>query len=131
MKGREIKFRAWDTSPLATHDGSSGVMREHEYVVANCGAYITNDKIFNQRVVMQFTGLHDKNGKEIYEGDVYKAVGLFPTVVIFEDGVFRGKGSQQEGVWYDIETYDNIEIIGNIYENSDLLPSPKDKEETK
>jgi len=70
---------------------------------------------------MQYTGLKDKNGKEIYEGDIVKIEGFINHVVGFEDGAFR---------WMNVGPYLPIaeriserecEVIGNIYENPELL----------
>jgi uncharacterized phage protein (TIGR01671 family) len=83
--------------------------------------------------VMQFTGLKDKNGKEIYEGDIYRWVSWNKAerigVVEYEIG-FGGDGETWAGFGFpsDITRLDNddepwrdVEVIGNIYENPELL----------
>lgn len=62
--------------------------------------------------LMQFTGLLDKNGKEIYEGDILK--GKFNGVVEWTESCARYNNG-----WSDF--WDESEVIGNIYENSELL----------
>lgn len=69
----------------------------------------------------QFTGLYDKNGKEVFEGDVIKAPnGTRVYQVVFEMGAFRLIGKKQpiKQSSYLIKT---MEIIGNIHENPELL----------
>lgn len=80
----------------------------------------------------QFTGLHDKNGKEIYEGDVFDFYGIF-NVVIFKDGMFCYDSYRENKNFENIvklcnENFDwennkssEIEVIGNLYENPELL----------
>ena len=87
--------------------------------------------------VGQYTGLHDKNGKEIYEGDIIEFsydmfVGNFDTFVakgkiIFEEGAFYVEVFENERttegeayLLYSINL-DTIKVIGNIYENKELL----------
>ena len=87
--------------------------------------------------VMQYTGLNDENGKEIYEGDIIEFsydmfVGNFDTFVakgkiVFEEGAFYVEVFENERTTKD-EAYllysinlDTIEVIGNIYENPDLV----------
>lgn len=76
-------------------------------------------------IFMQFTGLFDKNGKEIYEGDVIKLDNEPNYYVIFEKGCFLGKEIKGWDSMVDnfpIGLQSQIgEVIGNVYENPDLL----------
>jgi hypothetical protein len=97
---REIKFRAWE------HDNNGGKL------ILGYEAFI-GEAIEKGYSLMQFTGLHDKNGKEIYEGDKVKTPkGI--CVVTFELGCFYAniESRYRLGGW----TADAIEVIGNIYE---------------
>jgi len=79
--------------------------------------YIVGEDI----ILMQFTGLKDKNGKEIYEGDILDNEGARQKYeVIFHKGCFC---IIQGGLGYHIFNEKKVEIIGNIYENKDLLSS--------
>ena len=82
--------------------------------------------------LMQYTGLKDKNGKEIYEGDIVKASSLNIAEIYVcrwdEDFLafqFEGKYKNRLDDWIDCElgggSYNRIEVIGNIYENRGLL----------
>lgn len=79
------------------------------------------------RVIMQYTGLKDKNGKEIYEGDVLRADNWNPKVfrtekiiapVGFSLGYFNLQTRAGLHLLYDTS---GIEVIGNIYENPELI----------
>jgi uncharacterized phage protein (TIGR01671 family) len=70
------------------------------------------DEYIEQETLSQFTGLYDKNGKEIYEGDILKS----------NNNTFRkvkwDYDSYGWNIWNDSK---HFEVIGNIYENSELL----------
>ncbi|MEI4342440.1 YopX family protein [Streptococcus suis] len=120
------KFRVWDKDD------------EHMYFVAEINLVeelISVDEYdyifdFSDVVLMQSTGLFDKNGKEIFEGDV---VLLRDELNEFESDVYEIVYSRDNLAWifYDKDshdfywmstcTWDKIEIIGNIYENPELV----------
>jgi len=118
---REIKFRAWDKKEKVMH----GVLDLHFYPDGITSFETQN--FVDSYELMQYTGLKDKNGKEIYEGDLYyfSRYSALPAEVYWDDrwAGWRGrvKGEMQFDKTYDISPIKFGEVIGNIYENEDLL----------
>lgn len=81
---------------------------------------------FDDVVLMQYTGLKDKNGKKIFEGDIVnckffdRMVGDIAGVINFIDCVWAVSDFKNKRL-YQLIDVDNIEIIGNIHENPELL----------
>lgn len=84
-------------------------------------AYISDLPIINDKTVGEYTGLKDKNGKRIFEGDIMSGGGDTYKVV-FDEGVFRIENSNYTtGVYVAIHMDKIDEVIGNIHDNPELL----------
>jgi hypothetical protein len=128
---REIKFRAWNRDSKQMVEISEVFLLEFEkkgrwFVRVQGGDLYCN---YQNGDLMQFTGLLDKNGKEIYEGDFLR----------YENHAYDPSEGDAPWAYQPVEwkllawvvgenvlsdyAPDEIEIIGNIYENPDLLKS--------
>ena len=112
---REIKFRAWEKSLKEMIPVNDITFHLENNVINSKGAW----RLLDELELMQYTGLKDKNGVEIYEGDVV-VQGKLTGPVEWSVSGFRVRQRQNE---QPLGNYGqpNVEIIGNIYENSDLL----------
>jgi len=125
---REIKFRAWDKKKeqmanviKIDFENWSDIKGLTLLECKNKKYWMPQDDV----IFMQYTGLKDKNGKEIYEGDiVLMEVNQLKGIIKFLNGGFKiddgdiplPLGGFEEG---------EIEVIGNIYENPELLENNK------
>ena len=131
---REILFRGKDRTGIMNHSWQVGAL---DNTNAEFPKIIRLDRWGNQMIidvapetVGQFTGLTDKKGKRIFEGDIVdveydiqyvgvaaKRIGLF--VVVFYDGCFM-KQKKDGGLFHFIPS-DKCEVVGNIHDNPELM----------
>jgi len=153
---RELKFRAWDLNKKKMHRDVNINTSHHSYPINFSSEGVTvSSKYTSAFAVMQFTGLKDKSGKEIYESDIVRfkhgeqgkdEFNEKTETVSFLHGSFC-LGSTSLGGWYNdkdgniserlshfqqtinrIDFYYrdfDLEIIGNIFENKELLIEEK------
>ena len=140
---REIKFRAWDKITKQMCDvwdigwkawDGDGEMNYVNIYIDGVDGTVRKSEI--EVVLMQYTGLKDKNGKEIYEGDIVihrkldfsetMLFGIFeiiqghlPTVVEWENCGFSPFSRYNESAIKKLK----YKVIGNIYENPNLVPT--------
>ena len=125
---REIKFRAWVKEKKAIFEVIliDYVTKKVTYLLERVGHLLSiRDAKFNNVELMQYTGLKDKNGKEIYEGDIlFESFGERYYKVVFENGSFRAEfeGDFEEHSFDLIDVVaQGCKIVGNIYENPELI----------
>lgn len=130
---REIKFRAWDKEFNRITDGNwlndenlaislNGELFSLEYKKGGeNGSWTKYKDIANRFTLMEFTGLKDNNGKDIYEGDIVKSdVGLCEVEWIGSGLSLHTLPRESSRSIFSVN-YHECEVIGNIFENTNLL----------
>lgn len=127
---REIKFKAWDKDRKrwTNYSIADNLPRFYD---KHTGCWKT-DKEGERFILCQYTGLKDKNGKEIYEGDVVKAISFARWI-----GIIKYSDENQAFIFDDLDKKyrgdsivfmsqfdESFKILGNIYENPELLKEP-------
>ena len=136
MENREIKFRAFDkySKKMILNIENFWLRTYDDEGDKSCfGDFIKAELRYE---VMQFTGLKDKNGKEIYEGDIVQT-GKEKQVIEFSSITYASSGGQSYYVsyhWgyhlysknYAVFNPEQCEIIGNIYSDPELIKQPNE-----
>lgn len=136
---REIEFRCWDkVNKKMWHNVQNAYDTLHHHCLhsedENCECFFDNCSfgavlVDNDLIVMQYTGLKDKNRVKIFEGDLIELDGYGRGKVVFDEAMFQYKplgfswqiepGVNCDAFYPTIDA--QLEIIGNIYENPELL----------
>jgi len=124
---RTTKFRAWDGKQMIYR----GLHDRNWYSEDLGGGLVKGTHPDDQRLLstMQFTGLKDKSGKDIYEGDILDSSEKVPLIfeVYYEDGGFRyGTKDRSVDISFSGHTWlknilTRFHVIGNIFDNPELL----------
>lgn len=125
------KFRAYDGSSL------NRMYQPYEVMVGNGDIWIIDEDsvagdwiVNNDLHLMQSTGLREKNGKEIFEGDVVKmAKDVYSEPTHYEVVRHYGGAYRLESIQHGCELWlrhTDCEVVGNVYENQELLEEAED-----
>lgn len=127
--GREIKFKAWDKKNKIMAYSDDG-NQKYGWFTDNDGCMICvrieEKRYVKLNNIMQYTGLKDINGKGIYEGDVLhgydkKGEPITKVKVYWNNGYWDGEPLNGEKFAICYAGFNKCEVIGNIYDNPELL----------
>ena len=144
------RYRAWDSAKKEMFKDTFAITESGQVVtVEQSSVFVSPDYVFvDNLVIMQSTGLHDKNGQEIFEGDILEIQGIrmvvkFGSYEYIESSksnghtlgvVYDGLGFYVECINaadpdrispFEPETLKESAVIGNVYENKELLEDGK------
>ena len=123
---KDFKFRVWDIERECYLDETelAGITPDGKYILYIEEEEISKLEIEGNYTLEQYTGLTDKNGKEIYEGDVVNIQGI-KYYVDFEHGGFWFNNDnlkwKANRPFTHFQEINDTEVVGNVHENPDLL----------
>ena len=121
------RYRAWDTTNKEMFKDTFSITESGQVVVVEQeDVMCPPDYVFvDNLVIMQSTGLKDKNGKEIFEGDIVKmSKDVYSEPTYYEVVRHRGGAYRLESKQHGCELWlrhTDCEVVGNVYENPELL----------
>lgn len=127
---REIKFRAKSKAtnkfvygiPIKTHIGTYMVYEENPHVCSMYG-YMEIDEfeLIDENTLCQFTGLKDKNDIEMYDGDIINIYRMANKYNVISKVEYVSSSFQVKDMWPLSKYAGKCEVIGNIYDNPELI----------